>query len=890
MNKNYTCHVISHTHWDREWYQPLELFRLRLVDLIDRLLDMMESDPEFRFFNLDGQGIVLEDYLRLRPGNEQRLKALISEGRITIGPWYVLNDEFLVSGESTVRSLLIGHRVVSRFGPVMKIGYLPDQFGNMSQMPQILRSFGIDNCIFGRGWQAVDGRNMEFEWRSPDGSSVLSSLMWFWYNNAQDIPAEAEAGKAWFEALRNRMAPVSGSSHLLFMNGVDHLEAQYNLSKALAAVNPAIAPDRMVHSTLPQYIEALRKEREEGTLSLESFTGELREDRWASILAGVLSARVYLKQANERSMRVLEKFAEPLAAVASTQGAAYPAGELDYAWKLLLENHPHDSICGCSLDEVHDEMMMRFGKIEQLGGALRDRAMRHIAEQVDVDGLALVVFNTLGWARADVVEAQIEIPLGPPDRAIPGQDAAADWPALEILDPEGKSVPYTLLSSDKFVRGIYHPEKLPMVQWVRRFKIEFVAAGVPPAGYSVFRLRRAERMPDFGPPLNSMQRDALFAETGAMDVSPGSAFGYDLAWRSEDKSIYLTCLSSLEDSGDVGDEYNYRKPDRDIRILSRGAGEKRFLVEGPVSVAMETRSVLRLPESAAPGRKSRSERTVDCPVTLVARAFRGIERVELELTIENRAKDHRLRALFPTEAEGAAGSVAGGAFDAIERPLHLPADWPASPPPSPFHPMDGWVDVSNGERGLAVLVDGLREYELYDDDNRTLGVTVLRSVGVLAGGGEIPYEQATPGAQCLGTQTARYAVLPHAGDWKQAKVWKEALNYQVRLQAVQVGDLDRARSIEPVTKGLPLSVSFAGLEPDSFVLSALKAAEDGSGIAVRFFNILPEDVTGRVTVRGAKRAWMSNMAEERLSELALDGDAVSVTARGREIVTLLFEV
>jgi len=234
--------------------------------------------------------------------------------------------------------------------------------------------------------------------------------------------------------------------------------------------------------------------------------------------------------------------------------------------------------------------------------------------------------------------------------------------------------------------------------------------------------------------------------------------------------------------------------------------------------------------------------------------------------------------------------VAGGAFDAIERPLHLPADWPASPPPSTFHPMDGWVDISNGERGLAVLVDGLREYELYGDDNRTLGVTVLRSVGVLAGGGEIPYEQATPGAQCLGTQTARYAVLPHAGDWKQAKVWKEALNYQVRLQAMQVGDLNRTRSIEPVTKGLPLSASFAGLEPDSFVLSAFKAAEDGKGIAVRFFNILPEEVTGRVIVRGAKRAWMSNMAEERLSELALDGDAVSVTARGREIVTLLFEV
>lgn len=890
MKKSYTCHVISHTHWDREWYQPFEHFRLRLVDLIDRLLDLMEREPEFRFFNLDGQAIILEDYLRIRPENRARLEALIREGRITIGPWYVLNDEFLVSGESTVRSLLMGHKVVSEFGPVMKVGYLPDQFGNISQMPQILRNFGIDNCIFGRGWQAVDGRTMEFEWASPDGSSVLASLMWLWYNNAQDIPADPQAGERWFTDLKARMAAVSASSHLLLMNGVDHLEAQYNLASALRAVGPAVAPHQMIHSTLPAYVEALRNEKASGRLALQPFAGELREDRWGSILAGVLSSRIYLKQANERSTRMLEKYAEPLAAMAACAGSAYPAGELEYAWKLLMENHPHDSICGCSTDEVHDEMVTRFVKVEQLGGCLRDRAMRYLAERVEVEGLALVVFNTLGWPRTDVVEAEIEIPLGEPSRAVPSQDAAGDWPGLEILDAGGASVPYSLLSSDKVVRPIYHPEKLPMVQWVRRFKVEFVASDVPAAGYTVFRLRRAERMPEFGPPLNSMQRDALFAETGVLDVSPGSSFGFDLSWRSEDAAIYLTCLSSLEDVGDVGDEYNYRKPDRDVRVLSRGAGEKRYLVEGPVSVAMETRSVLRLPESAAPDRTARSERTVDCPVSLIARAFKGISRVELTLSIDNRAKDHRLRALFPSEAEGATVSVAGGAFDAVERPLHLPDDWPATPPPSPFHPMDGWVDVSNDEQGLAVLVDGLREYELYDDDNRTLGISLLRCVGVLAGGGEIPYEQQTPGAQCLGKQAARYAVYPHKGDWKEAKVWKEALNYQVRLQAVQTGDLDRSRAIEPAVRTLPLSLSVASLEPDCFVLSALKRSEDGQCLVLRFYNILPDEVTGGVCVRGAGRAWASNMAEERVSELKLDSGSAAVRARGKEIVTLLFEV
>jgi len=887
----YTLHVVSHTHWDREWYQPFEIFRLRLVDLIDRLLDLMEADPAFRYFNLDGQGIVLEDYLRIRPENEERLRRLIREGRITIGPWYVLNDEFLVSGEATVRSLLAGHRVVERFGPVMKVGYLPDQFGNIGQMPQILRGFGIDNCIFGRGWQAVDGRKMEFEWVAPDGSSVLASLMAFWYNNAQDIPEDPESGARWAREIRERMAAVSGSRHLLLMNGVDHLEPQYNLSRALARINDALKEDVIEHSTLPRYVQALREEVQAGELELLPHRGELREDRWGSILAGTLSSRVYLKQANERCQRLLEKYAEPASVWASIVGDGwkYPSGELDYAWKLLMENHPHDSICGCSVDAVHDEMMTRFAKVEQLGEALRERALRHIADRVDVDGLALVVFNPLSWQRTDVVRAAVDVPLGQPDRMAPSADPALDWPAMEILDVDGTSVPYTLLSSRKTARPVNHPEKLPEVQWVRRFEVEFIAADVPPMGYRVYRLRRAERLPDFGAPMNNRDRASLFAETGQLDVCPGGSPAVTLM--SGETAVFVPSVGALEDVGDVGDEYNHRRPERDVRILAdASAGQRRWTAEGPVSCAAEIISSLRLPESASADGRDRSLRTVDCPLALTVRAYRGVPRVEVELQIENRARDHRLRALVSSGAEGADASVAGGAFEAVRRPLLLPSDWPATPPPSPFHPMDGWVDVSAGGRGLAVLVDGLREYELYDDEERTLGITLLRCVGVLSGGGEIPHVQQTPGAQCQGTHTFRYALYPHAGDWLEARVWRHALDYQVRLTAVQAGDLNRNRSIEHPSRTLPLTHSFASLSDDRLVPSALKREEKGDGLVLRFYNIAQEEVTAAVRLTGAKRGWRANLAEERLEELTLSGDTAQITARGAEIVTLIFEV
>ena len=178
MAQGYVLHVVSHTHWDREWYLPFQRFRMRLVDLIDHLLDLLDRDPEFRCFHLDGQTLLLEDYLEIRPENEERLRRHIREGRLLIGPWYKQNDGFLVSGEATIRSLLIGHRIARHFGGVMKVGYLPNQFGNISQMPQILRGFGIESCIFGRGF-LPNGSCMEFIWQGADGSRVLANSLVF---------------------------------------------------------------------------------------------------------------------------------------------------------------------------------------------------------------------------------------------------------------------------------------------------------------------------------------------------------------------------------------------------------------------------------------------------------------------------------------------------------------------------------------------------------------------------------------------------------------------------------------------------------------------------------------------------------------------------------------
>ena len=162
-------HLISHTHWDREWYLTREQFRLRLIDLVDRVLEMLRADSGYAYFHLDGQTIVLEDYLELHPENADEIRGLIRSGRLLVGPWYVMPDEFLVSGESLVRNLALGHRIARAFGGSMPVGYLPDLFGHVGQMPQILRQFGLDNAIL---WRGFGGPPAEYWWESPDGSRV----------------------------------------------------------------------------------------------------------------------------------------------------------------------------------------------------------------------------------------------------------------------------------------------------------------------------------------------------------------------------------------------------------------------------------------------------------------------------------------------------------------------------------------------------------------------------------------------------------------------------------------------------------------------------------------------------------------------------------------------
>ncbi len=568
-------HVISHTHWDREWYLTHEQFRFRLVALVDRLLDLLDADPGFKHFHLDGQTIVLEDYLEIRPEQEPRLRKAIEDGRILIGPWYVMPDEFLVSGEALIRNLLRGHRISREFGTPMPVGYLPDLFGHVGQMPQIWRQFGLDNTIL---WRGFGGPNAEYWWDAPDGSRLLMMhLPPEGYCNATRIVFDPDAmmarakEKIDFERARTR------TGQALLMNGVDHVEPHTAIPSLIEKLS-AVPGQRAVHSTLPDYVAAVRTAVETDKPSLETIVGELRGGTdYANLLPGVLSARVYLKQQNAHVQTQLESYAEPLSVIASRVAPSlekgrsaftYPAGQLRHAWKTLLQNHPHDSICGCSIDAVHEENMTRFARARQVGAAVVETALDAIADAVPTPStpgvIRAVVVNTDAVSGARVVEASIDLPVDSAEPWRKVDEQALDrpvtfWPVDTVITgvagPDGQPVEFQILGEERLVTHVMSRYETPWALNVRRIHMLWWAPALPPCGYAAFDLSIGPADSAAAGGRRLVSGGEKFAENERIKMTVNHDGTFEVSDKATGVSYHR--VAALEDVGDVGDEYNY---------------------------------------------------------------------------------------------------------------------------------------------------------------------------------------------------------------------------------------------------------------------------------------------------------------------------------------------
>ncbi len=453
-----TLMVVSHTHWDREWYLTFQQFRFKLVRLIDRLLNLLDSNPDYAYFMLDGQTIVLEDYLEIRPEREADLRRHIQSGRLLVGPWYVLPDQFLISGEAHIQNMLRGIQISKKFGEPMMVGYIPDPFGHISQMPQILRGFGIDSAVF---WRGVGPKinQIEFIWEAPDGSTVDAIHLPNGYATGLALNGGWDAAFRQIENVKSFLIDKAASGYVLMMNGDDHVEPNPNLPQILKEVQTRLAAKgknfEFVHTTLPQYLAAVRSTGVYDRPETPRQKGEVRDSQLAYLLHGVLSTRMWIKQLNAKIENLLEREVGPLLAWGASLPADLPAPEYDLAslrglyntaWKLLLQNDPHDSICGCSIDQVHEEMKPRYAMAEQIAENLKREGQRRIAQNLDTKALIekaqgderavpVVVFNSIANTRTEIAVAPVVT-----------KEALEDF---VIVDSDGTLLPYKVVQQKR---------------------------------------------------------------------------------------------------------------------------------------------------------------------------------------------------------------------------------------------------------------------------------------------------------------------------------------------------------------------------------------------------------------------------------------------------------
>jgi hypothetical protein len=802
-------YVVPHTHWDREWYQPHELFRWRLVQMVDELIDHLERHPEYRCFNLDGQSIVIEDYLELRPENEGRLRALIEAGRITIGPWWVQPDEFLPSGESHIRSFQRGIRFAERLGGCLRVGHCADQFGHIAQMPQIMHQLGLTSACLWRGVpDSIPG--WSFWWEAPDGTRIPVLYLRNSYSSGWRLPSDVDD---FLERVRRQERELRDGLPALLMNGTDHSRMEPHVPGVLAAA--AGRGYRFEMATLAEYERAVL----EAGIDDVVHRGELRSPDRSNVLVGVLSSRMVIKQRDFEVARALERYAEPLELLSALHCGPDGGPALRHAWRLALENTPHDSICGCSVDQVHREMLPRYDRAEQLAMQVARESAAHLIRRVEVPppgGLA--VFRPVAGVPT-LLEA----------------DVPAAWAAFDALRlPGGEFVPFALepagggtelLREEVTPRGAHRHldflreqrfdvHAIEEMEWeldgphlrvtttvgpditvvdeagLREAVREVATGGLAETAEVVVRESRRARLSAVLPPAASTGLEMLVPARAAeivVEAAPSARRlglgrfevrlgGGGLRIRDRETGLDLDPACVFVSEGDRGDEYN-------ADIIDDAIDE-------PASVAIHgTRStpawqelrytlLYELPAGLSPKRNRRQRRSrVIQPIDVAVRLWRGLPLVEFRVRVDNFARDHRLRALIPLPFRPAE-AVTENHFHVARRGLE-PPPWNGvslEQPPTTF-PQKTFAAVESDGLGLALFNRGLPEGEVVEWRGRSaLALTLLRCVGWLSRpdlrsrrGGAGP-TVATFDSQSPGRHVFAFALAPYRGTWHDAGI------------------------------------------------------------------------------------------------------------------------
>ena len=866
-------HLIPHTHWDREWYLPLGAFRARLVAALDDLTELLERDARITTFLLDGQTVLLEDYLGIRHGRSAAIAALIQNRRLQTGPWYVLADEQIPAGESLVRNLLLGGSAARRLGGSMGVLYSPDAFGHPACLPDLALEFRLAGGVLWRGVHPrVAGERDLAWWESPSGGRLLVyHLPPAGYEIGSNLLVPpSRLAEAW-RRVAAEILPRAATRHVALFVGADHHAAPPDLGDLAARLEQVEPECEFRFSRLDDFLELAA-----GAVGdVPVFRGEQRDSYgYTWTLQGVHGTRAPLKRRNSAIELTLTRLAEPLAAV-TERGSDRDPDVLRQAWRELVQCHFHDAIGGCCSDDVARAMAVRFTDAAAAAGEViragLDRLAGHDADLANGDGAGqscLLIWNPAARPRSGVVLADLtffrrDVLVGPRGTRVPRSGAGMVPFAITTFSgpgPPGPAITPQVLAAAAGLERIDAARHYPDQDAVDRVRIAFrlpeALAGLEARR---FELRDGAARPV--EPLTWARANRLWNRRVEMTVGPKGS----VTVRAPDRGKPLAGLLALESEPDLGDSYTFCPARWAMVARAARRGGPRVTASGPLVAGLEwTLSLRTRPGSRAMAgaveARVRVETLGDSPVLLV------------RIAVDNRARDHRLRLRFPTGL-ARVPILAGTQFGRLQRsPATTARARAGMETPVATAPAHRFVAVARSGIGLALLAPGFFEYEWTARGD--LLVTLLRCVGELSRPdlptrpGHAGWPTSIPEAQCPGLETIEFGVaLVTESDLGTPglleHLWEDTFVPPVAHWIRSYHAPDRAG---PPNAGCTL-------EGDGLVLSALKPAEDGNGAIMRCYSVQGVAVAGRLRLaRALARATLCRADETAVGELPL-GDA-----------------
>ncbi|HEY4322221.1 MAG TPA: glycoside hydrolase family 38 C-terminal domain-containing protein [Gemmatimonadales bacterium] len=868
-----TFHLICHTHWDREWYLPQSAFTARLLPALTATLDGLSAEPDARFL-LDGQTILIEDVLAIDERLRTRLRHAVRNGQLETGPWYVLADELIPSGESLVRNLLEGSADAAALGRRMPVLYSPDAFGHPASLPSIAAEFGLAWGALWRGLNPTAEDQDLYRWIAPDGQSLL--VYHFprdGYEFGVGLSPDAPDLRDRWSALRRRAVDRAVTTQIAIFVGADHhgpLDRPAVLRDALQHLEPG-AIVRL--SSLGEYMAAAAPEA--GVAPIRQ--GELRTPGHTWVLQGVHSTRARLKRLHASAELRLQRHVEPLLAIARLRCGADHSPLLRHATRTLLACQFHDTLAGCCHDDVAREQRVRLAAVGALSSELSTTAIHQLTghdadrsrEHPRTARPTLTVWNPAARRRTGVVVATVtgflgDVLVGPPGARQP--ESGAGYRALSLRSGDGALVPVQILARRNALERSDAPRHYPDQDDVESVDLAFRGTDVPGLGFSTFVPDLADVVPD----PSALVATAARLANEHVEVHVGGDGRIDLLDRRSGERYRDICR--LLTRPDHGDSYTPwpgdPSPDDTVTLMARTV-----MASGPLVAVLAVH--LRLSRAASA--------PLDACISIFL--HEGSPLVRLRIDMDNSWRDHRMQLGFPV---GAGDSVtAGSSFGVVRRAAieRDPGSWRAEAPLATA-PAQRYVAAGDTGRGLAILSAGFVEYEWTGE--RVIRITALRGVAQLSRNslptrpGHAGWPTAIPDAQELGPHRIELAVLPvTAGDIERPGMldasWEEAF-------LPLWGSWNRSF----VGNAAQLADAGFELDGDGLVFTACKPAIASGGVVLRCVNLSGATVAARWRSRTPlRRALLLRADETTIRPLpVVDETMIHFTAAPGALITI----